>query len=383
MRESVELAKKKQRSDVVEPAMIPVPSPNGFKDERITPAMLRKRFRLDEFLAEKLITAIAMLSLAAIVMIFLFVFREAAPIFSTKETAVQTTQAQPQEAETYGEEFLSEGAQKLNEEKASKPSVESSGSEGDATFANIFSNSWQPVSSDPKYGLVPLIVGTLKVTLIAVLVGSPLAILAALFTSSFAPRWSREYLKPAIELLAGFPSVVIGFFALVTLATTMQNVFGYQYRLNVLLGGIAMSLAVIPIIYTVAEDAITAVPRFMTEASLALGATKWQTALFVTLPAATPGVFAAVLLGFGRAFGETMIVLMATGNAAMLSWGLIEPVRTMSATIGAEMAEVVFGDTHYHVLFFIGAILFIFTFTLNAVAEIFIRQRLLKRFKGL
>ena len=143
-----------------------------------------------------------------------------------------------------------------------------------------------------------------------------------------------------------------------------------------------MSLAVIPIIFTVAEDALAAVPRFMTEASLALGATKWQTALFVKLPAATPGVFAALLLGFGRAFGETMIVLMATGNAAMLSFSMLEPVRTMSATIGAEMAEVVFGDTHYNVLFMLGAILFIFTFVLNAVAEVFIRQRLLKRFRG-
>jgi phosphate transport system permease protein len=135
-------------------------------------------------------------------------------------------------------------------------------------------------------------------------------------------------------------------------------------------------------VYTVAEDALAAVPRFMTEASLALGATRWQTALFVVLPAATPGVFAAILLGFGRAFGETMIVLMATGNAALVSMSLVEPVRTMSATIGAEMAEVVFGDTHYTVLFLLGSILFAFTFTLNAVAEVFIRQRLVKRFRG-
>jgi phosphate transport system permease protein len=177
--------------------------------------------------------------------------------------------------------------------------------------------------------------------------------------------------------------VVIGFFALVVLASLLQDFFGYTYRLNAFVGGVAMSLAVIPIVYTVAEDALTAVPRYMTEASLALGASEWQTALFVTLPAATPGVFAAVLLGFGRAFGETMIVLMATGNAAMLSPGMLEPVRTMSATIGAEMAEVVFGDTHYTVLFLLGSILFIFTFILNAVAEVFIRQRLLKRFRGI
>ncbi len=143
-----------------------------------------------------------------------------------------------------------------------------------------------------------------------------------------------------------------------------------------------MSLAVIPIVYTVSEDALSAIPKYLKEASLALGATDWQTALFVTLPAATPGVFAAVLLGVGRAFGETMIVLMATGNAALVTWSLTDPVRTMSATIGAEMAEVVFGGTHYGVLFLIGSILFIFTFSLNAVAEIFIRQRLMKRFGG-
>jgi len=176
--------------------------------------------------------------------------------------------------------------------------------------------------------------------------------------------------------------VVIGFFALVTLASLMQQFFGFEYRLNALVGGAAMALAVIPMVYTVAEDALTAVPKYMTEASLALGATKWQTALFVTLPAATPGVFAAILLGFGRAFGETMIVLMATGNAALLSWALSEPVRTMSATVGAEMAEVVFGETHYHVLFLIGAVLFVFTFVLNAVAEGYIRERLLRRFRG-
>jgi phosphate transport system permease protein len=192
----------------------------------------------------------------------------------------------------------------------------------------------------------------------------------------------KKYLKPAIEFLSGFPSVVIGFFALVELASVFQGLFGYTYRLNAFVGGVALSLAVIPIIYTVTDDALAAIPRYMTEASLALGATKWQTALFVVLPAATPGIFAAILLGIGRAFGETMIVLMATGNAALLSGNIFEPVRTMSATIGAEMAEVVFGDTHYNVLFFIGALLFVFTFALNAVAEFYVRARLLKRFRG-
>jgi phosphate transport system permease protein len=344
---------------------------------------LRKRFRWDEFLAEKVITGVAFASLATIVLIFIFVARETLPAFLPQEKPVAPVAAQQvEEEETYGEEFLGKGSQQLARGSGKGRTAETAGGEGEATLGNLTSLTWQPVSAEPKYGVVPLVIGSLKVTGLAILIASPIAILAALFTSSFAPKWSKEILKPAIEVLAGFPSVVIGFFALVTLASAMQSLFGFQYRLNALVGGVAMSLAVIPIVYTVAEDALAAVPRFMTEASLALGATRWQTALFVVLPAATPGVFAAILLGFGRAFGETMIVLMATGNAALVSMSLVEPVRTMSATIGAEMAEVVFGDTHYTVLFLLGSILFAFTFTLNAVAEVFIRQRLVKRFRG-
>jgi phosphate transport system permease protein len=342
---------------------------------------LRRRFRVDEFLAEKFITLVALISLGAIVMIFLFVFREAVPIFFAQEKA-EVVETQGQEEETYGEEALGAGSRALQEQGRASRSAETSGAEGKASLENILSLSWQPVSADPKYGILPLVVGSLKVTILAILIGVPIALMAALFTSSFAPKWAKEVLKPAIEILAGFPSVVIGFFALVIMATVVQDLFGLQYRLNALLGGLAMSLAVIPIVFTVSEDALAAVPGYLTEASLALGATRWQTALFVRLPAATPGVFAAMLLGFGRAFGETMIVLMATGNAALISFKVAEPVRTMSATIGAEMAEVVFGDTHYNVLFLLGAILFIFTFTLNAFAEVFIRQRLLKRFRG-
>lgn len=338
---------------------------------------LKKRFRFGEFIAEKIIKGVSFISFAVIVLIFIFVFREAAPIFSpTKQTSTTNTELVQ---ETYGEES-SAASETVTEQK--NKSVESSGSEGDATAKNLLGNEWQPVSENPKYGLLPLIVGSFKVTFIAVLIGAPIAILAALYTSFFAPRKLREFLKPAIEFLSGFPSVVIGFFALVTLASLFQNLFGYQYRLNAFVGGIALSLAAIPIIYSVTEDALSAVPKFMTEASLALGATKWQTALFVVLPAATPGVFAALLLGVGRAFGETMIVLMATGNAALMSIDFFEPIRTMSATIGAEMAEVVFGDTHYNVLFFIGSILFVFTFILNAVAEFYVRNKLQKKFQG-
>ncbi len=249
-------------------------------------------------------------------------------------------------------------------------------------FTMLTGTNWQPVSDVPKFGFVPLFFGTLKVTLLALLFAAPIAILAALFTSSFAPKWAREIIKPVIELLAGFPSVVIGFFALIVLATFFQDMFHYTFRLNSFVGGIAMAFAVIPIIYTISEDALMAVPQQLRDGSTALGATRWQTAFKIVLPAALPGVFAAVVLGFGRAFGETMIALMATGNAPLSSANILEPVRTFAATIGAEMAEVVFGDEHYNVLFLIGAMLFVFTFLMNMLVEFYIRKRLIKRIQG-
>jgi phosphate transport system permease protein len=302
----------------------------------------RKHFRLSEFIAEKMIASIAFVSFAFIILILIFIFRESLPLVIGKAV----------------DDF------------------------GDVGLKRLISFIWMPVSNSPQYGIVPLIFGSLKVTLVSMLFAFPVAILAALYTSTFAPKFAKEIMKPTIEILAGIPSVVIGFFALTILASFFQKIFGFHYRLNAFTGGIALSLAVIPIIYTVAEDALNALPKSMREASFALGASKWETALFVQLPAATPGVFAAFLLGLGRAFGETMIVLMATGNAALISWNLVEPVRTMSATIGAEMAEVVFGDAHYNILFFIGVCLFIFSFSLNAIAEFIVRQRMMKRFGG-
>ncbi|MCX6288060.1 MAG: phosphate ABC transporter permease subunit PstC [Bacteroidetes bacterium] len=377
-----------------------------------TAESLRKKFRFSEFFAEKLITSVAFLSIAVIILIFFFVFRESLPAFkhrpkgTTEENRVSAgnkpesygsnesaealqkpetyTGAEPAAAvnkpETYGEvKDTSVSADEVNPDAKFRTS-ESPDSEG--SLSSLFSNEWFPVSENPRYGLIPLFVGTLKVTLIAMLFAAPIAILAALFSSAFAPAWLREWIKPAIELLAGFPSVVIGFFALMVMATFFQNVFGYETRLNSFVGGAAMALAAIPIIFTITEDALTAVPRTYTEASLALGASKWQTAVFVILPAATPGIFAAVLLGIGRVFGETMIALMATGNAALSSLNPFESVRTLAATIGAEMAEVVFGDMHYGVLFLIGSILFIFNFTLNALAEFYVKVRLVRKIQG-
>jgi phosphate transport system permease protein len=386
---------------------------------------MKKRLRIGEFFIEKSIAGIAFVSLACIVLIFVFVFREASPIFrgafrkapaadttinakakadAKEDSAVGQSGSYGDEAgapdstgqsESYGDDSAkASGTDAVAGAQASPPpppppqpaavsATEPPKDRGKGLeWSRLTSLEWQPVSENPQYGVLPLAFGSLKVALIAILIAGPIGILSALFTSTFAPRWAKELMKPIIEILAGIPSVVIGFFALVILATLVQDTFGLEYRLNAFLGGLAMSLAVIPIVYTLSDDALAAVPKSYTEGSLALGTTTWETNIKVVLPAAIPGIFAALLLGIGRAFGETMIVLMATGNAALLSMRPFEPVRTISASIGAEMAEVVVGDAHYTILFFLGALLFVFSFLLNAVAEIFVRDRLMRKFGG-
>lgn len=399
------------------------------KENQFTQESLKKQFRLSEFLAEKIISSIAYLSIAIIVLIFVFVFKEALPIFKfgkedkAKAEISNTNNLKP---ETYGSEattdlkpevYGSETTEELKPETYGDPvedlkpetygdvkaedlkpetygdvvaedaspaeEVRQVTKEGEEnTWGTFLTSEWVPVSDNPRFGLIALLIGTLKVTGIAMLFAGPIAILAALYTSTFASKRAKEIIKPIIELLAAFPSVVIGFFALMVLATFFQDIFGYETRLNAFVGGVAMALAAIPIIYTISEDALSAVPKTYTEASLALGASKWQTAFFVTLPAAVPGIFAAILLGIGRVFGETMIALMATGNAALNTANPFESVRTFAATIGSEMAETVFGDTHYSVLFFIGSLLFIFSFGLNALAEFYVKGRLIKKIQG-
>jgi phosphate transport system permease protein len=360
----------------------------------------RKKFRWSDYLAEKMIKGVAFLSITIIALIFVFVFREAFPIFETSHPRAKTELASTDNLvqETYGEvvdnptgssevqetygEVVDTTAQSKTSEKTYKVSSGSGIDENRAALKTLIGKEWVPVSEKPRYGILALIIGTFKITIISILFAAPIAILAALYTASFAGKKMKEFIKPAIELLAGFPSVVIGFFALMVLATFLQNVFQYDTRLNAFVGGIAMGIAAIPIIFTITEDALTAVPKTYNEASLALGASKWQTAFFVILPAATPGIFAAILLGIGRVFGETMIALMATGNAPLIGANPFESVRTLAATIGAEMAEVVFGDTHYNVLFLIGSLLFVFTFAINAIAEFYVKGKLMKRIQG-
>jgi len=338
----------------------------------------RKKFRFSDWIAEKIIKMVAFLSIAIVALIFIFVFREAFPIFrmNVKEKAASEILVQ----ETYSGAGKEDASVKATDNQVSNSNKVSTSAEKPSS--TLLTKTWMPVSDNPRYGLWPLFFGTLKVTLIALLFAAPISILAAIYTSLFAKPRIREIIKPVIELLAGFPSVVIGFFALMVMATLFQNIFGYESRLNAFVGGIAMGLAAIPIIYTLTEDALTAVPKTYIEASLGLGASKRQTAFYVVLPAAVPGVFAAVILGIGRIFGETMIALMATGNAGLISMNPFESVRTLSATIGAEMAEVVFGDTHYSVLFLIGSLLFIFTFTLNAIAEFYIKNLVIRKYQS-
>lgn len=396
-------------------------NPQFPKNPSFTKETLKKQFRLSEFLAEKIISSVAFLSIAIIFLIFIFVFKESLPLFSFGDKAKETTEIQAQETdkpesygapvedlapETYGAEAVSnedlqpesygaptedlepetygEATEDLSVGSAEEtPIVASENKEGaDRTWSTFVSTEWVPVSDNPRFGLIALLIGTLKVTIISMLIAGPIAILAAIYTSCFASKRVKEIIKPIIEMLAAFPSVVIGFFALMVLATFFQDIFGYGSRLNAFIGGVAMALAAIPIIYTISEDALSAIPKTFTEASLALGASKAQTAFLVILPAATPGIFAALLLGVGRVFGETMIALMATGNAALLSANPFESVRTFAATIGSEMAETVFGETHYSVLFFIGSLLFIFSFGLNAIAEFYVKGKLIKKFQG-
>jgi phosphate transport system permease protein len=349
--------------------------------------LLKKEHRPAEFLIEHGIRIVSFLSIAFILLIFIFVFREAASILSphqethvvtaTVETYGEPENSAPQQSsvETYGEDDI-----------VTLPSMENTYTPNDkaipkSTLKNLLDEVWQPTSVLPKYGILPLLIGSFNVAMLSLLIAAPLAILAALYTSTFASNRIKEIVKPIIEILAGFPSVVIGFIALIVLASILQSTLGLQYRLNAFTGGIAMAIAIIPVIFTISEDAINSVPRSYVDASLALGAEKWETAVFVVLPAAVPGIFAAILLGIGRAIGETMIVLMATGNAAFATFNPFEPVRTMSATIGAEMAEVVFGDFHYSVLFFIGIILFAISFLINFTAETVVRKLVMRQFK--
>jgi phosphate transport system permease protein len=247
--------------------------------------------------------------------------------------------------------------------------------EGLPTFAEVpaadlLTTRWYPIEG--FFGLWPLIGGTLLVTAGATLMAVPLGLGTALFIAEVAPRWAREILKPLVEVLAGLPSVVLGFLGMLVLAPIVRTTLNIPTGLSAFTGSLLLAGMALPTLVSVAEDALDSVPVSYRHAALALGATQWQTIWRVTLPAARSGVLTAVMLGIGRAIGETMTVMMVTGNAARLPLGLgalFEPVRTMTATIAAEMGEVAQGSTHYHVLFTVGLILFLFSWVVNLIAS--------------
>jgi phosphate transport system permease protein len=290
----------------------------------------RARRRWGEFIIEALIRVIGFSSIGFVLLIFLFLLREGVPLF---------VEVPP---------------------------------------GSLFSTRWYPTFD--RFGMLPLILGSALVTVTAILIALPLGVVTAVFVREVAPNWVREVLKPTIEVLAGIPSVVLGFFGMTLVAPLVRETLGVPTGLTAFSGALLLAYMALPTIITVAEDALDAVPKSYRDAGLAMGATQWQTIWRVVVPAARSGIVTAVMLGIGRAIGETMAVMMVTGNAARMPVTLdsvFRPVRTMTATIAAEMGEVAQGSTHYHALFGIGIILFVVTFAINlaAAATIFQKRR--------
>ena len=282
----------------------------------------RKRTSLTEFAAERLIKASGAVAIIFVFLIFAFLLREGLPAFT------------------------------------------------EVPLDNLFSTRWYPIEG--LYGMLPLLFGSLVVTIGAALIAMPIGLLTAIFIAEIAPRWLREILKPMIEIVAGIPSVVLGFFGVVVLSSVVRQTLNLPTGLTAFTGALILAYMALPTIVSVAEDALDAVPRSYRDAALALGATKWQTIWMVTVKAGKSGILTAMMLGVGRAIGETMAVLMVTGNAARIALdpgALFNPVRTMTATIAAEMGEVAQGSTHFHVLFAIGIVLFVITFLVNLIAS--------------
>jgi phosphate transport system permease protein len=242
----------------------------------------------------------------------------------------------------------------------------------------LFGKYWYPTYEPPDFGFLPLILGSLWVTVGAIFVCVPLGVGSALFINELAGKRAKAVLKPLVELLAGIPSIVYGFFGMVIVAPFLQDIFKLPVGLTAFTGSLILGVMATPTVASIAEDALSYVPRSFREASFAVGATRWQTLTRVTIPAAASGISTAIILGMSRAVGETMTVLMVCGGAAVIPHSFFQPVRTMTATIAAEMGETVLGSPHYHALFAIGLILFLFTLVFNVLAELVSRRFRLK-----
>lgn len=251
---------------------------------------------------------------------------------------------------------------------------------GNINFADFFAGkTWMPTAQPaPQFGVLPIILGTLMVSFSAIAIALPFALAAAVFLSEIADKRLYKVLKPAIELLSGIPSVVYGFFGLIVVVPIVQKTFGLDVGETALSGAIILAIMALPTIITIAEDAMRATPDTLREASLALGANKWQTIYKVVIPHAKSGITAGVVLGIGRAMGETMAVLMVCGNAAVIPHTLLEPIRTIPATIAAELGEAPQGGAHYSALFMLACILFLLTLLINLSVEYISKRKNLK-----
>lgn len=285
--------------------------------------------KLKEFIIEKLILMCGLASIFFVILIFLFLLKEGLAVFKTVTPA-----------------------------------------------SFIFGKSWYPISEPPQLGILPLILGSLLVTLGAALISVPIGVGCAIYIAEVAPLRAKEILKAGIELLAAIPSVVLGFIGMVTLVPWIKTIFNLPTGLTALSGSIMLAFMAMPTIVSISEDALYSVPKSYKEGSLAMGATHWQTIWRVLLPAASSGILAAVMLGIGRVIGETMTVMMITGNAAVIPQSILVPVRTLTATIAAEMGEAVAGSEHYFALFAIGIVLFIISFIINVTSDLFLHKKL-------
>ena len=239
----------------------------------------------------------------------------------------------------------------------------------------LFGRNWYPISEPAEFGILPLIFGTILVTLGAALIAIPLGVAAAVYIAEVSPNRFKEILKSGIELLAAIPSVVLGFIGMITIVPWTKSLFHIPTGLTAFSGSVILAFMAMPTIVSIAEDALYNVPKSYKEGAYALGATQWQTIYRVILPAASSGILAAVMLGIGRVVGETMAVMMVTGNAASMPRGFLHPVRTLTATVAAEMGETVQGSDHYFALFAIGIVLFFITFLINMAADIFLHRK--------
>ena len=306
--------------------------PPGFRRLNLAESSItnKPRRRWTEFATEALIKVLGFSSIGIVILIFLFLLREGLPVLF------------------------------------------------EVPLGNFLGTRWYPI--EDLYGILPLILGSILVTLVAIIIALPLSVATAVFVREVAPNWVREILKPMIEVMAGIPSVVLGFFGMTLIAPLILQVLGTPTGLTAFTGALILAYMALPTIVSVAEDALDSVPKSYRDASLAMGATQWQTIWRVVVPAARSGIVTAVMLGMGRAIGETMLVMMVTGNAARMPTtldSLFRPVRTTTATIAAEMGEVAQGSTHYHVLFGLGIVLFLLTFIINltAASTIFKKRR--------